>query len=104
VVGGLGVATLGAAVATGLVLPSKQQVVAQHCGGRGRLHERRNVYFAQGAQVLRVTSPYGHPPNVIVTGLVSPRGVAFDGTHVYVAEKGTSNPASPDGRILMVPP
>jgi hypothetical protein len=62
------------------------------------------VYFAQGAQVLRVTSPYGHPPNVIVTGLVNPRGVAFDGTSVYVAEKGTSNPASPDGRILMVPP
>ncbi len=58
------------------------------------------VYFAQGTQVLRLQFPFGKDPVAVVTGLVDARGVAFDGSFVYVADRGTGSAASPDGRIL----
>jgi hypothetical protein len=62
------------------------------------------VYFAQGAEVLRATFPFSGHPSPVVTGLVNPRGVAFDGQFLYVAEQGTSDAANPDGRILKIQP
>jgi hypothetical protein len=65
------------------------------------------VYFTQGKQVFRATSPFmGLPVALPTTGLtvplVDPRGVAFDGSYVYVADKGDK--LTPDGRILRFPP
>jgi hypothetical protein len=63
-----------------------------------------SVFFAQGSKVLRLDFPYKNPPVMLATGLVNPRGVAFDGTYLYVADKGTGNMTSPDGRILRIAP
>jgi hypothetical protein len=61
-----------------------------------------DVYFAQGSQVLRIVFPFGAPPTVLAGGLSHPRGVALDGTFVYVAEQGT--PSTSDGSILKITP
>jgi hypothetical protein len=62
------------------------------------------LYFARGTEVLRLSFPFTQPAIPIATGLVDPRGVAFDGNFVYVADRGTGNASSPDGRILKIAP
>ena len=68
------------------------------------------VYFTQGTQVFRATvssmgqAPVALPTTGLAVPLVDPRGVAFDGSYVYVADKGTPSKLPPDGRILRFPP
>jgi len=44
--------------------------------------------------------PLTCPVNVLVTGLVNPRGIAVDDTYVYVAVHGSGTAS--DGKILRI--
>jgi hypothetical protein len=61
------------------------------------------VYFAQGSEVKRIKFPW-NTTTTVASMLVNPRGVAFDGANVFVAERGTGSGTNPDGRILKLPP
>jgi hypothetical protein len=57
-----------------------------------------SVYFAQGADVLRVTFT-SNQPIVVAPKVGAPRGLVLDGTDLYVADMGA---AGMPGRILRI--
>jgi hypothetical protein len=90
VVGGLGVATLGAAVATGLALPSKQQVVAQHCGAAAGLPLNHCDAVGFDAAQSGKTLAAANTATWILGGIAAATGVAL----VIVGSVGKDRPGA----------
>jgi hypothetical protein len=90
VVGALGVATLGAAVGTGVVLPSKEAIVNQHCGKVvGRLPDQCDATGFAAAQSGKTLAAV-NTATWILGGLATAAGV----TLVIVGSVGNGKPAA----------
>jgi hypothetical protein len=91
VVGGVGLAFLGAAVGTGLVLPSKQSTVNQNCGpAAGLLPNHCNATGFDAAQSGKTLSA-ANTATWVVGGIAVATGV----TLVVVGFVGKDKPAAP---------